>query len=131
MAIGPRDLESATVELTRRDTLKKQLIPVGKVGDKIPHLLRDIQNHIFNKALAFRNAKVTQVQSYPEFKEVLARKGGFLSTLWDGSAETESSIQQETGATIRCIPQDAPEANGTDPYSGKPAKVRVLYAKAY
>ncbi|MEH0007825.1 MAG: proline--tRNA ligase [Flavobacteriales bacterium] len=131
LAIGPRDLESATVELTRRDTLKKQLVPVDKVGDRIPHLLRDIQNHIFNKALAFRNANVTQVQSYPEFKEVLARKGGFLSTLWDGSAETESDIQQETGATIRCIPLDAPEANGTDPYSGKPAKVRVLYAKAY
>ncbi len=131
VAIGPKDLENATIELARRDTLKKQLIALDKAVDEIPHLLRGIQKQLFDKARAFRNARTTEVQSYPEFKKVLDSRGGFLSMLWDGSAETEVGIQRETRATIRCIPSDASEAEGTDPYSGKPAKLRVLYAKAY
>jgi len=50
---------------------------------------------------------------------------------WDGTAETEEKIKEETKATIRCIPFDAPEEMGRCIYSGKPSERRVLFARAY
>ncbi len=62
---------------------------------------------------------------------MLDEKGGFILAHWDGSAETEGAIKDETKATIRCIPLDAPEEEGKCIYSGKPSKRRVLFARAY
>jgi prolyl-tRNA synthetase len=73
----------------------------------------------------------TPVDSYDEFKEVLKNKGGFISAHWDGTPETEQAIKDETKATIRCIPFDRAEEEGTCIYSGKPSQGRVLFALAY
>ena len=62
---------------------------------------------------------------------MLDGKGGFVSAHWDGTAETEDKIKEETKATIRCIPLDRKEEAGVCIYSGKPSQGRVLFAKAY
>ena len=72
-----------------------------------------------------------QVASYEEFKEVLETKGGFIYAHWDGTAETEEKIKNETKATIRCIPLDAKEEEGQCMVTGKSSKRKVLFAKAY
>lgn len=131
LAIGGRDLENNTYEVARRDTLTKETISGENIVEHIENLLVDIQNNIFNKALHFRNEHITEVNSYEEFKEILETKGGFISAHWDGTAETEERIKEETKATIRCIPLDRKEENGTCIFSGKPSKGRVLFAKAY
>ena len=131
MAIGPRDLENGTCEIARRDTLEKKTYSLEEVVDLIPNLLEEIQNNIFKKALDYRNEHITKVDSYEEFKKVLETKTGFISAHWDGTTETEEKIQQETKATIRCIPLDATEEAGVCIYSGKPSTKRVLFAKAY
>ena len=97
----------------------------------IPQLLEEIQNNIFQKALDFRNSRITKVETYDELKEVLETKGGFVSAHWDGTTETEKKIQEETKATIRCITLDAVEEDGICIYSGKPSTKRVYFAKAY
>jgi prolyl-tRNA synthetase len=132
IAIGPKDLEKGQVEVARRDTLEKQFIALDEVVDKTEALLEDIQTNLFQKALDYRAEHTTEVTTFEEFKEVLETKGGFISALWDGTDETEEAVQNETKATIRCIPQafEIP-TEGVDMYSGKPAKFRVLYAKAY
>ena len=71
------------------------------------------------------------MDSYEEFKQVLETKGGFISAHWDGTAEEEEQIKEETKATIRCIPLDAEEEEGVSLISGKPSKKRVIFAKAY
>jgi len=131
IAIGPRDLENKTVEVARRDTKEKQLMKMEEVVANIPALLDDIQNNIYQKAFKFRTQMTTTVDSYEEFKKVLDEKGGFVSAHWDGTSETEASIKEETKATIRCIPLDAVEEEGTCVYSGKPSSKRVLFARAY
>ena len=73
----------------------------------------------------------TVVNSYDEFKRVLDEKGGFVLAHWDGTAETEEIIKEETKATIRCIPVDANEEDGECIYSGKPSSRRVIFARAY
>jgi prolyl-tRNA synthetase len=131
LALGPRDLENGTVEVARRDTLEKKVVPVEGLSAYILDLLNDIQHQIFNKALQFRNEKTTKANSWEEFKELLKNKGGFVSAHWDGTTETEEIIKNETKATIRCIPLDNELEEGVCIYSGKPSKQRVLFALAY
>ena len=131
IAIGPRDLDNGTVEVARRDTKTKQLMPIDTVAEAIPALLENIQESIYQKALTFRTSMMTAVNSYEEFKTVLDTKGGFVLAHWDGTAETETAIKEETKATIRCIPLDAKAESGACVYSGKPSTKRVLFARAY
>ncbi len=131
IAIGPRDLENRTVELARRDTKDKATYQLEGIGDKITVLLDEIQANIFNMAQERTKTYTTKVDSYDEFKRVLDEKGGFILAHWDGTAETEEKIKDETKATIRCIPEDAVEKEGSCIYSGAPSKRRVLFARAY
>lgn len=131
IAIGPRDLENGTVEVARRDTKEKQVMKMDEVISLIPGLLDNIQRTIYNKALAKREELTTKVDIYDDFKKILDGKGGFILAHWDGTKETEAAIKEETKATIRCIPLNAPEENGKCIYSGKPSTKRVLFARAY
>ncbi len=131
LAVGPRDLENNTVEVARRDTKEKKVYNLDNLAGQIEALLADIQQSIYHKALSFRSANTTSVEDYATFKEVLDGKGGFISAHWDGTAETEEKIKEETKATIRCIPLDAIEEEGRCMYSGKPSGRRVIFARAY
>lgn len=131
LAIGARDMQNGTAELARRDTQTKESVRQEGLIERIDDLLVEIQDNIFDKALSFRDDHVTEVSSYDEFKEVLESKTGFISCHWDGTAETEKMVKEETKATIRCIPLDSVEEEGTCIFTGKPSKQKVLFAKAY
>ncbi len=131
LAIGQRDMENGTYEVARRDTLEKETVPMDEVIAKIEFLLEDIQKNIFQKALDYRSAHITEVDSYDEFKTVLEEKGGFISAHWDGTIATEDRIKEETKATIRCIPIDVKQEAGACMVTGEPSPHRVLFAKAY
>lgn len=131
LAIGPRDLENKTVELARRDTLSKESVPQNTVTARVAETLEEIQRNLFERAEKRRNEHTTSVDSYDEFKDVLEEKGGFILAHWDGTEETEARIKDETKATIRCIPSDLGQDEGTDMITGKPSEQRVLFAQAY
>ncbi len=131
IAIGPKDLEKNTVEVARRDTLEKIIIPQQEVLMHVTEQLDQMQEALFQKALDFRANNMTEVNDYDEFKKILDLKGGFLLAHWDGTAETEEAIKKETKATIRCIPLTEKKETGQCIYSGKPSLQRVVFAKAY
>lgn len=131
IAIGARDLESNTVEIARRDTLEKNTISQDDVVEYVANLLEEIQENLFDRALAYRDAHITEVETFDEFKDAIANKGGFVSAHWDGTEETEDKIKGITKATIRCIPNDQKLEAGTCVFSGKPSARKVLFAKAY
>lgn len=131
IAIGQRDLANGTFEVARRDTLSKETVAETDIVNKIQSLLADIQENLYKKAKEFTQENITEVNSYEEFKKVLNGKGGFISAHWDGTAETENRIKDETKATIRCIPIAAENEAGSCIFSGKPSSKRVLFAKAY
>ena len=130
IAIGPRDLENGTVEVARRDTKEKATYQVIDLDTKIAHLLEQIQQNLYTKALDFRNETTHHVKTYDEFKKAL-NKGGFIYAHWDGTTETEDKIKTETKATIRCIPLNNKQQEGVCIYSGKPSIQKVVFAKAY
>ncbi|MBP3356140.1 MAG: proline--tRNA ligase [Rikenellaceae bacterium] len=131
LAMGPRDMAGGTIEVVRRDTLDKESVPQQGLTERVEGLLEQIQQNIYDKAKRFRDSMITPVESYEEFKRVLDEKGGFVLCHWDGTVETEVAIKEETKATIRCIPVDAPEEEGVCIYSGKPSHRRVLFARSY
>lgn len=131
LAFGGRDLENNTIEIARRDTRTKETISRDDIAEKIAALLDEIQANIYQKALDFREEMTTEVNSYDEFKQVLAEKGGFISAHWDGTSETESKIKEETKATIRCIPLNNKQEEGLCMVTRKPSSQRVLFAMAY
>lgn len=131
LAIGQRDLENDTYEVVRRDTLQKESVKAEVIVPTIASLLREIQENLYTKALDFREAHTTQVDSYDDFKRVLEEKGGFIAAHWDGTPETEERIKEETKATIRCVPLQFGKETGTCIVTGKPSTQRVLFAKAY
>ena len=131
VAIGPKDLENGTFEVARRDTLTKEVKPAEGIVSYIQDLLEQIQQDLFNKAVDYRTAHTTEVNSFEEFKDVLENKTGFVSAHWDGTAETEEKIKDLTKATIRCIPLNRVEEAGACVLTGAPSKGRVLFAKAY
>lgn len=131
IAIGPRDLAEGTAEVARRDTLEKFLLPQSQLADRLPALLADIQDNLYRRALAHLQSHITPVDSYDDFKSTLEEKGGFISAHWDGTAETEALIKEETRATIRCIPLEGDTTPGVCVRTGRPSPRRVLFAKAY
>ncbi len=131
LALGPRDMENNTIEIARRDTLEKQIRPAGTIAGEVERVLEDIQKNLYTKALAFREANSHKVDSWEAFKNILDDKGGFIYAHWDGTAETEQKIKEETRATIRVIPLDAEPEEGKCVYSGKPSAGRVVFARAY
>ena len=130
LVLGARDIEAGTVEVMRRDTLEKSSEQLAGIENRVKELLEEIQQNIYTKALNQRERMTYKVDTWDEFKEQI-EKGGFILAHWDGTGETEDKIKEETKATIRCIPLDAPEEEGKCIYSGKPSKRRVIFARNY
>ncbi|HPN60432.1 MAG TPA: proline--tRNA ligase, partial [Chitinophagaceae bacterium] len=131
LAIGARDLEKNVVEVARRDTKEKNVVSLDGIAGYVNNLLTEIQQFMFDKAKAYRDANITPANSWEEFEKLLDEKGGFISAHWDGTPETEEAIKEKTKATIRCIPLDNPQEEGECIFSGKPSVQRVLFARAY
>jgi prolyl-tRNA synthetase len=132
IAIGPKDLENGTVEVARRDLLEKN---THNLDDNFPQmisdLLEEIQLSIFNRAQTFKQENTHKANSYDEFKDIIENKGGFVYAHWDGTAETEDKIKNQTKATIRCIPLEEDDEEGKCILTGNPSKRRVVFAKSY
>ena len=130
LVLGARDIENGTVEVMRRDTLEKETVSLEGIETYVQHLLDDMQQNIYKKAVDFRDAHIYECEDYDEFKQRI-KDGGFFLCHWDGTEETEARIKEETQATIRCVPYGYEQTPGTDMVSGKPAKYRVIIARAY
>ena len=130
LALGLRDLENGTVEVFRRDTHEKSVLPLEGIEDTVQKMLDDIQENLFEKAKAMRESMTRTVETYDEFKEEI-EKGGFILAHWDGTPETEEKIKEETKATIRCLPFDGDMTPGVCMVTGKPSARRVLFARSY
>ena len=120
------------MEVARRDTLTKETMALEGIEQHISKLLDEIQQNIYDKALAFRDSNVEKCDDWEEFKTKI-QTGKFLLCHWDGTVETEQAIKDATKATIRCIPIDSYvcEEEGKDIFSGKPSHRRVVFAISY
>jgi len=152
--LGPRDLESGTVAVSRRDNLPlienaesakpgaKSFLPLAEFVGQAPHLLESIQQNLFDRALAFRQAHTRVIDTKEEFYSFFTSKnaskpeihGGFALAHWNGTRAVEEQVKNDLKVTIRCIPFDEP-GKAAEPgrcvITGEPSPRRVLWAKSY
>ena len=131
IVIGPKDIKNNTVEIARRDELKKEIVNENNLEKVIENMLVDIQNNLFEKAKKFRDKNTKTANSYEEFKKIIKNDNGFVYAHWDGSEETEEKIKNDTKATIRCIPIDNNGERGKCIVTGKDSERMVVFGKAY
>jgi prolyl-tRNA synthetase len=138
--LGPKDVAKQAAMLARRDRPGREgkvSAPLADLPATIERLLAEVQQAMFDKALAFRRANTHETETYEEFKKAI--ESGFAFAYWCGSAECEEKIKEETRATMRCIPLDPAAVLGKDGgsgsgvcvYCGKPAKERGIFSRAY
>lgn len=130
--IGPRDIENQNVMVARRDTPGregKMLVPMSAIEAQIPELLEAIQLAIYNKAVAFRDSHIADVDSYEQLKHAV--EVGFARAWWAGNIEDEARLKDETKATVRCIPIEQPGGKGRCVLTGEPATEVAIFGKAY
>jgi len=142
--IGPRDLESGSAAVARRDKgpKEKEFLPADTLAERIPGILGEIQQSLLDRALAFRREHTRKIDTKEEFYAFFTPKnpekpeihGGFALTHWNGSPEVEARIKEDLKVTIRCIPEESeefPVEQGVCPFSGEPSARRVIFGKSY
>lgn len=129
--VGPKDVQKGEAVFVRRDNRAKQAVALNAAADEAAALLTRMQEDLFNKAKGFRDANTHRVDNYAQFKRVLEEQGGFLYAHWNGSAEVEAKIKEETKATIRCIPIGGEPVPGECVVTGERSLQRVYFAVAY
>lgn len=130
--IGPKDVANGTVALARRDKPGKEgksFVTQNSLIDAVNETLSSVQESLYQRALAFRNANTHGAQDYAQFKTVVEK--GFALSYWCGKRGCEAQIKEETKATTRCIPLEQIGAEGFCIRCGQPAKERIVFAKAY
>jgi len=139
--IGPRDLESGKVAVSRRDrpVKAKELMAIQELISHAPEILASIQQNLFERAKKFRDEHTRTINSREEFYDFFTPKntakpeihGGFALTHWNGSREVEEQIKNDLKVTIRVIPLDDPSEPGSCIFTGEPSARRVVWAKSY
>ena len=141
---GPRDLESNSITISRRDqpVKSKESMSIQELVARAPELLMSIQQSLYERAKKFLDDNTRKIDSKKEFYDFFTPKnsakpeihGGFAFAHWNGSREVEEQVKDDLKVTIRCIPLgDA--ANPAEPgvciFSGGPSRGRVLWGKSY
>lgn len=129
--LGPKDIEKDQVVLVRRDTGEKEFVPMNELEARLPILLDEIQQNLYNKAYTHREEKTSTALNMDEFKTALKENPGFIKAMWCGKESCEEYIQEETGATSRCIPFEQEHLADTCVCCDEEATDMVYWARAY
>lgn len=130
--LGPKDIAAGKCVLVRRDTREKIECSLEEVAAVLPQLLEKIQEEMFQRAKAHRDAHIWDAHNYEEFKKIVEEKPGFIRGMWCGDRACEDKIKEETTATSRCMPfQDQEQIADTCVCCGKPAHKLIYWGKAY
>lgn len=127
--IGPRDIENGRATVMRRDTLEKTAIVFDGLADAVTELLKIVQKDLLEKSRKNRDAKVTEADSLDGILAGVEDKK-FVKAGWCGCRECEDKVKEAAAATARvmCDDEGVPERCAV---CGKPAKHKVIFARAY
>jgi prolyl-tRNA synthetase len=143
LEVGPRDIQSDSVFMGRRDKTPKDKGPIKReeLVQNVDKILQEMQDGLYARAKAFREQHTHQIDTKEDFyaffpsdredeNEPAPISGGFAMTHFSGEPELEAKIKADLKVTVRCIPLE-PGEPGTCPFTGKPSQKRVVWAKSY
>jgi len=130
--IGPKDIEKGVAMVADRLSGEKSEVALDDIAAELPGRLQVFHDALFERAKSFRDEHIFEANSYEELKEMVQH--GFVYATHSGDPESEKQIQEETKATVRCIPLEGPSAEGTVcVHTGKPSGYprKVIFGRAY
>jgi prolyl-tRNA synthetase len=133
MAIGPRDVENGTVELARRDKPGKEFKEyptMESLAERVPQLLDEIQQNLYQRALEFRVRNTRHVADMEELALAIEERQ-FADAFWCGMSECENYIKEAVKATNRCMPLDQPGDSGPCVVCATESNIHAIFARAY
>ena len=129
--LGPKDIENNCCVVVRRDNREKITVSLDEIETRIPELLKDVHDGLYNKALERRNVMTYDAHNLDEIKNIADTKPGFIRAMWCGDRECEDKLKETTGVTSRCIPFEEEKLSDKCVCCGKPAKHMLYWGKAY
>ncbi|MEM7457107.1 MAG: proline--tRNA ligase [Planctomycetota bacterium] len=135
---GPRDIESGSVFVGRRDQPKSQGIPRAEFVANVVSMLDEIQSGLYERALKLREENTRTVESFeelesyftPENKNNPGVHGGFAISHFVDCPEMEEKLKP-LKVTPRCIPLDYEPVPGKCIFTGQETDKRAIFAKSY
>jgi prolyl-tRNA synthetase len=137
--IGPRDLAAGAVSVSRRNRGPRERValPLESFPAAAPALLEEIQRGLYDRALAFREARTVRVADRAELVARFADEGatgegqgGFVLTHVADTPEV-AAVCDPLKVTVRCIPMDGPDDPGRCIITGQPVQRPSVLARAY
>ena len=129
--IGSKEAASNQVTVYRRDTKQKQIVNLDKLEAFVDKLLQDIHDNLFQQHKQFTLDNTHVVDTFDDFKKIMAGPKGYIKSFWCGSKDCEDEIKYQTKATTRCLPLDTKKESGKCVFCGKQASYRWLFAQSY
>ena len=129
--IGPKDMENGVCVAVRRDNREKVTIDLSELAEKIPQVLADVQQGLYDKAKANLDGHTYVAHSIEEAKKLQEENGGFIKTMWCGELDCELRMKEEAGMSSRCIPFQQEQLADVCACCGKPAKHMIYWGVAY
>ncbi len=129
--VGPKDIESGSVVVARRDTYEKETVKIEDVAEKVNETLEKINKNLYDKAHAFMLSKIHHADTYDELKSLISKNAGMVNAPWCGDIKCEDKVKDETGAKITNIPFDQKANGGKCVVCGKESKSRANFARSY
>ena len=131
LEIGPKDIENNRCVVVRRDSSGKIFVSLDELEQRVPELLQEVHDGLYQKALDRRAAMTFTAKDFAELKDIADNKPGFIKAMWCGERECEDKLKDELGITSRCIPFEQEQLSDTCVCCGKPAKHMLYWGKAY
>ena len=131
LEIGPKDIENNRCVVVRRDSNEKIFVSLDELEQRVPELLQEVHDGLYQKALDRRAAMTFTAKDFAELKDIADNKPGFIKAMWCGERECEDKLKDELGITSRCIPFEQEHLSDTCVCCGKPAKHMLYWGKAY
>ncbi|MCG8556736.1 MAG: proline--tRNA ligase [Proteobacteria bacterium] len=148
LEVGPREASQDAASLSRRDRSPKErrLVSRSELAATLPSLLQQVQDGMLERAKRFRQQHTCVIDKRQDFADFYCTQGGeqnapssphggFALTHWSGDRVVEEELNRELSVSLRCIPLPGQLAQadgpGRCPFSGKPSKQRVVWARAY
>ncbi|MBS1420392.1 MAG: proline--tRNA ligase [Oscillospiraceae bacterium] len=129
--LGPKDMENGVCVAVRRDNGEKVSVRLDEAAERIPVLLDQVQQGLYEKAKKNLDEHTYAACSLAEAKELQEKNGGFIKTMWCGELDCELQMKEKAGMSSRCIPFQQENLGDTCACCGKPAKHMIYWGVAY
>ncbi|MDR2867772.1 MAG: proline--tRNA ligase [Acholeplasmatales bacterium] len=126
--IGSRDLANQQVTIAVRHNSQKMAVALGDLATTISQLMKQIHHDMWDKATSWVADHTYEATTQEEFEHYL-NLGGYVK-IKVAPDLAEAIIKQRYQATARVILREGLKGY-LCPFSGAPASVEILFARAY